>query len=94
MEPNLKFPRAIMAESGESMLEFARIEPKLWRDFYSEAFRECGGNALRRLRVAVAITACLGRLLEISPRASSEREQITFALEDLQILRSVYKKYS
>ena len=39
------------------------------------------------------MTLCMGRLLEIFPKRSSEREQIEIALDDLRILGGLYKKY-
>lgn len=71
----------------------ATIQPKLWRDFYSSAFCECSDKTIAQLKVAVAITACLCRLLEIAPGESSERTEISIALDDLKILKGLYRKY-
>jgi hypothetical protein len=70
----------------------AAIQSKLWRDFYSSAFHEYGDKTIGQLKVAVAITACLWRLLEIIPERSSEREEILIAIDDLRILKGLYRK--
>jgi len=71
----------------------AKIHPERWSDFYSAAFRESGDNTIRQLKASIAITACICRLLEISQEPSSEREQISIALDDLKILGSLCRKY-
>jgi hypothetical protein len=71
----------------------AKIHPERWSDLYSAAFRESGDNTIRQLKASVAITACIRRLLEISQESSSEREQISIALEDLRILANLSRKY-
>ena len=71
----------------------AKIQPKRWRYFYRAALRARGDSSLRQLKVSVAVTACVRRLLEISPEGSLEREQISVALRDLKILRDLYRKY-
>ncbi len=69
-------------------------QPKRWRDFYDAAFRERADDALRQLKVSVAMTICVRRLLEIGWEESSEREQLSIAVDDLRILTGLYKKYT
>jgi hypothetical protein len=70
-----------------------RIQPERWRDFCRAAFRADGDITIRQLKASVAITVCVRRLFEISPEASSEREQISIALDDLKILGNLCRKY-
>jgi hypothetical protein len=78
---------------GQFMPGSPKIQPKQWRDFYAAALRGHGDSLFRQLQVSVAMTLCMGRLLEIFPKRSSEREQIEIALDDLRILGGLYKKY-
>ena len=71
----------------------SKIKPKQWRDFYAAALRVNGDVVLRQLQVSVAMTLCISRLLEISPKRSSEREEISISLNDLKILGGLYRKY-
>ena len=70
------------------------LKPKRWRDFYSDAFREGGDGMLWHLKVSIAITVCLNRLLEIPAEAVSERKEISVALDDLKILSRLHRKYN
>jgi hypothetical protein len=54
--------------------------------FTEKHFASKGTPVRRQLGLSVALTVCLCRILEISPESSSEREQISIALEDLKIL--------
>ena len=69
------------------------IQPKHWRDFYTAAFRSDGDVFIRLLQVSVAISLCISRLLEISQKRSSEREEIAVSLNDLKILGALCRKY-
>lgn len=69
------------------------IQPKQWRDFYNTALRECGDGTLRNHKADIAMSVCVQRLSEIAPEASSERKEIRIALDDLEILKALCRKY-
>jgi|HubBroStandDraft_6_1064221.scaffolds.fasta_scaffold666776_1 hypothetical protein len=75
------------------MLGPADLPSNRWRHFYAAAFLEHGDNTLRQLKISIAITVCVRRLLEISPEGRSEREQISIALDDLKIHGGLCRKY-
>jgi hypothetical protein len=70
-----------------------KIQPEYWREFYAAAFGACGDKTVRQLKASAAMTVCIRRLLEISPDAASERKAIRMALDDVQILTVLYRKY-
>jgi hypothetical protein len=65
-----------------------------WRDFYNSALRQPGNGLFRVLLADIAVSVCVQRLLEISPAARSlEREEISIAIEDLKIFKTLCRKY-
>jgi hypothetical protein len=64
-----------------------------WRYLFTQAFGE-GNKSVRQFNVTAARAACLNRLWELSPRATSERDDILLALEDLRILGESCKRDS
>jgi hypothetical protein len=82
-----------MVLGGQLMPGPSKRQPKQWRDFYTAAFRANGDVFIRRLQVSIAMSLCISRLLEISPKRSSEREEIAVSLNDLKILGGLYRKY-
>jgi hypothetical protein len=75
------------------MSGFAMIGPQHWRARYGDALHEHGDGAFRRLKIAIAISACVSRLLQVAPEATLEREEISIALDDLKILSALHRKY-
>jgi hypothetical protein len=68
------------------------IRPKQWRDLYDDAVRESSNPILQQTKVHVAISACLGRLLELAPEMLAERKAISIALDDLKVVRAIGKR--
>ncbi|HXL21467.1 MAG TPA: hypothetical protein VOA78_03295 [Candidatus Dormibacteraeota bacterium] len=65
-----------------------------WRDFYRSALRESANGPFRVFLADIAIGFCVQRLMEATPPpVSSEREAISIALADLEILKSLCRKY-
>ena len=67
-------------------------QPNVWRNFYKGAFCETGDKTARLVKVNLAISVCLWRLTAISREGSSECENILTALDDLKILKGLYRK--
>jgi hypothetical protein len=77
------------------MSEPAKTRPERWREFYNDALRESGESAdgtVRQSKVQLAISICHWRLIELAPDPSSEREEISTALDDLNILKALCRK--
>jgi hypothetical protein len=70
----------------------AKTRPQRWREFYNDALRDSGDRAIRQSKVHLAISVCLLRLIELAPDPSAERQEISTALDDLKIIRELYKK--
>jgi len=78
------------------MSQPAKTRPERWREFYNEALRESGesgDSTVRQSKVLLAISICNWRLIELAPAPSAEREAISTALDDLKIIRDLYKKH-
>ena len=78
---------------GKYMAETVTIQAKRWRDFYNDALHESGDPAVRQFKVELAISVCLYRQIETATEGSSDRQEILIALDDLKILRGLYKKH-
>jgi hypothetical protein len=76
------------------MSDPSKTRPERWREFYNDALRESGegDNAARLSKVDLAISICHWRLIELAPDPSSEREEISIALDDLNILKGLCRK--
>jgi len=65
-----------------------------WRDFYRGALREWANGPFRVLLADIAIGLCVQRLRQATAQpVSSEREALSIALADLEILKSLCRKY-
>jgi hypothetical protein len=74
------------------MSEPAKTRPERWREFYNAALHDSGDRAIRQSKVHLAISICHWRLIELAPDPSSERDEISIALDDLKIIRDLDKK--
>ena len=64
-----------------------------WRRSYNNALHSCGNKTDQERKADLAISACVQRLLEITPKETSERGEISTALSDLRLLRILYERY-
>jgi len=64
-----------------------------WRRSYNNALHGCGNKTNQERTADLAICACVQRLSEITPKDTSEREEISTALSDLRLLTILYKRY-
>jgi hypothetical protein len=64
-----------------------------WRNSYNSALRTCGDTSHQERKADFAVRACLQRLLEIAPRNTSECTEIHVALDDLTLLKFLYRRY-
>lgn len=64
-----------------------------WRRSYNDALHACGNKADQERKADLAICACVQRLSKVTPRNTSEHEEIRTALSDLRLLTILYKRY-
>ena len=79
--------RSLSAEGSEVI---AMTAPMRWRNSYNSALHACGNRSHEERKADLAIQACVRRLLEITPKDTSEREEIRMALDDLKVLKILY----
>ena len=58
-----------------------------WRRSYNNAWHACGSKTDQERQADLAICACVQRLSEITPKGTSEREEVDTALNDLKLLK-------
>jgi hypothetical protein len=64
-----------------------------WRCSYNNALHASGNKTDQERKADLAICACVQRLSEITPKDTSEREEIDTALNDLEFLKPLYSTH-
>ena len=64
-----------------------------WRRSYNNALHACGNKSDQERKADLAICACVQRLSDITPKDTSEHEEISTALSDLRLLKLLYSTH-
>ena len=87
------FGRQYRSHSSEGSEAIAMTDHMRWRNSYNSALHACGNRSHEERKADLAIQACVRRLLEITSKDTSEREEIRMALNDLKVLKILYGRY-